>query len=191
VLLKDGASPDGVFNFTVSDGSVDRMGDTINPNGWRLDAFRKNPVVLFAHDSTSLPVGRAVDVHPDGTRLVASIKFAQTAMGRSVAGLVRGGYLGATSVGFVPLEYAFSKDQNRKGGIDFASTELLEISVVPVPANANALLTGISEGAGKAAHGDAKRKRERDLEVIRLRLPPLSAREQRVADVAQMKARTT
>jgi HK97 family phage prohead protease len=155
-------------------------------------AFRKNPVILFAHDSTSLPVGRAVDVHLESNKLVASVRFAQTSMGRTVAGLVRGGYLNATSVGFAPLEYAFSKDPNRKGGIDFAATELLEISVVPVPANANALLTGISEGAGKAALGDAKRKRERDLEVIRLRLPPLSAREQRVADVARMKAgRTT
>jgi hypothetical protein len=48
------------------------------------------------------------------------------------------GFITAGSVGFIPLDYDFSDD--RRGGIDFHRQELLEFSVVPVPANANSLV---------------------------------------------------
>jgi hypothetical protein len=53
--------------------------------------------------------------------------------------MVKAGYVKATSVGFLPIEWGWSKDKSRPFGIDFTKQELLEISIVPVPANANAL----------------------------------------------------
>jgi hypothetical protein len=44
------------YSYIISTGSVDRMGDVIDPNGWQLAAFKTNPVVLWAHDSSQLPV---------------------------------------------------------------------------------------------------------------------------------------
>src|SRR5262245_46070666 len=35
------------YTFTISSSSVDRMGDTIAIDGWQLEAYRKNSVVLY------------------------------------------------------------------------------------------------------------------------------------------------
>lgn len=43
----------------------------------------------------------------------------------------------ATSVGFLPKAWVFNEDEN---GVDFSQQELLEYSIVPVPANPQALL---------------------------------------------------
>jgi HK97 family phage prohead protease len=192
VLKSASAAPDRLFHFNASTASIDRMGDTLAVKGWDLKSFRANPVVLFAHDSGSLPVGKALAVSITDKALVTSIKFAQTGMGKAVAALLSGGFLNAVSVGFRPTEFNFSKDPSRKGGIDFTKQELLEISVVPIPANSEALLTGISDGAKSfaAPKAQAKAKRERELELIKLRLPPASPKVARMAEVAAIRRRT-
>ncbi len=45
---------------TISTRARDRQGDVIEPTGVRLDRFRKNPVVLYAHDYEALPVARSM-----------------------------------------------------------------------------------------------------------------------------------
>jgi hypothetical protein len=129
--------------FCFSDGSVDRMGDTIDPAGWELRSFLNNPVALFGHDSSSPPIGRASSVGPEGGRLMGDIEFAPPEIyefADTIYRLVVGKYLNSVSVGFLPLEYSFvDNDPERGWGIDFKRQELLEISVVPVPANGNAL----------------------------------------------------
>ena len=49
-----GGEPD---EFVLSDGSVDRMGDVIEPAGWQLDKLKSDPPVLFNHDRGQV-VGR-------------------------------------------------------------------------------------------------------------------------------------
>ena len=49
----------GPLVFVASTGEVDRHGDTVAPEGWRLDAYRDNPVVLWAHDYGEPAIGRA------------------------------------------------------------------------------------------------------------------------------------
>ena len=64
VRIKQTAAPPPAANpleFVMSDGSVDRMGDIIDLDGWRLDNFRKNPVALFGHNA-SFPIGKWHDV---------------------------------------------------------------------------------------------------------------------------------
>lgn len=137
------------LTFTISTASVDRMGDTIAADGWKLDSFRKNPVVLWAHDSSSLPVARAEKVWIEQGRLMATAEFTPPGMARfndTVFDMLKAGFLNATSVGFVPLKYAFTDDPQRRFGIDFLEQELLEFSVVPVPANAEALVQARSAG---------------------------------------------
>jgi hypothetical protein len=60
--------------------------------------------------------------------------------------LLRGGFLSAVSVGFIPMKYAFSEEDGRTWGIDFLEQELLEFSVCPIPANPEALSEGRSAG---------------------------------------------
>jgi len=137
------------LDFVISTAAVDRSGDTVAVNGWQLENYRKNPVVLWAHDPTILPVAKASNIRVDGGKLKATAEFAT----RDISGLadavfqsLKQGFLSAVSVGFAPLKYAFSEEDGRSFGIDFLQQELLEFSVVPIPANAEALIESRSAG---------------------------------------------
>lgn len=139
------------LNFVISSAKVDRSNDTISQDGWSLDAYRKNPVVLWSHDP-SMPIGRAVEIGVAGGKLRSKTEFVPAdnpEFGKLADGLYqmyKGGFLSATSVGFLPLEYAFADDPARKGGIDFKTAELMEYSLVSVPANSEALIEGKAAG---------------------------------------------
>ena len=126
-----------VFSFVASTSSEDRMGDVIRQDGWQLDAYQKNPIVLFGHDH-SQPIGRAHNVKVVNGALTADFEFAPEEVNpfaAQVGRMVEAQFLKAVSVGFRPLEYKPMKS----GGLEFTKSELLEISVVSVPANAEAL----------------------------------------------------
>lgn len=145
------AQDDRVVSFVFSDGSVDRYGDTIDARGWQLDGYNANPVALFGHDSASVEnvIGKARNVRVEGSRLVGDIEFAEATVNPNaeiVFQMIKGGYLSTVSVGFAPIEWAQTKDRKRPGGIDFKKQELLEISVVPIPANPNAVALARAAG---------------------------------------------
>ena len=132
----------GPLVFVASTGEVDRHGDTVAPEGWRLDAYRDNPVVLWAHDYGEPVIGRAEAVWSDGRALRARLEFAPTEFAGQVERLYRQGYQKGVSVGFRPLRFEERRDPVNGAflGIRFLEQELLEISAVPVPANGGALL---------------------------------------------------
>lgn len=135
--------------FTISTASVDRMGDTVALDGWKLDNYRKNPVVLWAHDASMLPLAKSLKVWPEDKKLKSDTEFTPVNMVKFndiVFDMYKGGFLSATSVGFQPSKYAFTEDPARRYGIDFLEQELLEFSAVPIPANAEALIEGRSAG---------------------------------------------
>ena len=138
------------LTFVASTGAVDRHGDTVAPEGWRLDAYRENPVVLWAHDYRRPAIGRAQSVWRDAGALLARLEFAPTEFAGEVERLYRQGYQQGVSVGFRPLRFEERRDARTGAflGIRFLEQELLEISAVPVPANRGALLT---HRAGAAA----------------------------------------
>lgn len=142
-----------ILKFTISTDAVDRDRDTINPKGFNLDAFRKSPTVLFAHDNSRPPVARALDIDVEDNKLKATAEFMDNNIDTSgfsdmIFRMLKGGFLNATSVGFIPVEFEFAPedDTKRAGGVDYKSVELLEFSVVPVPANPEALIEARSKG---------------------------------------------
>ncbi len=138
-----------VLTFTISTASVDRDGDTISVEGWKTAAYRKNPVVLWAHDRRSLPVARSLSESVEGGVFKSRAEFTPAGMTRfndTVFDMYKAGFLSAVSVGFLPIKWAWTEDKNRKFGIDFMEQELLEYSCVPVPANADALVEARSAG---------------------------------------------
>ncbi len=141
---------DRTLRFCFSDDRVDRMGDTIDAAGWDISDFERNPVALWAHDSSSPPIGGAANVGVEGRRLMGDITFAPPetyAFADTVYRLVTGKFIRAVSVGFMPVRYRFcDPDDDRPGGIDFLEQSLLEISVCPVPANPNALAEARRKG---------------------------------------------
>ncbi len=145
-----------VLHFTISTDSVDRDNDTIDPKGFQLDNFRKAPVVLFAHDNRRPPIARAIDIGVKDGKLKASAEFMDNDVDTSgfsdmIFRMLKGGFLHSTSVGFIPIEFDFvdeekAEEDGRPGGVDFKKQELLEFSIVPVPANPEALIEARSKG---------------------------------------------
>ena len=110
------------FLFTISTAAVDRMSDTIAVNGWRLDDYRKNPVVLWSHNAALFPVGKATQVWTQGGKLKASMRFGPGHEAAQVREQFEAGILRATSVGFRPLKWSFSDDARRQFGNRFPRT---------------------------------------------------------------------
>ena len=54
---------------SLSTDEVDRHGDLVSVGGWRLQAYRRNPVFLWAHDYTQPAIGRALAVWKEGHSL--------------------------------------------------------------------------------------------------------------------------
>jgi HK97 family phage prohead protease len=142
--------------FSISTDSIDRSGDKINQDGWNLEAYRKNPVVLWAHDYSKPPIGMSDKTWIEGGKLKSITRFVPSdnaAIGRFAEGiyqLYKQGFMSAVSVGFIPKKWNFTEDKDRKYGIDFEEQELLEYSAVPVPANADALIEARGIGADVA-----------------------------------------
>ena len=131
--------------FVFSNGSVDRYGDTIEPQGWELENYMVNPVVLDSHDSSSIEkiMGKTLSLAIEDNQLVGTIEFVpggKNAVADLAFWLAQNGFLSTVSVGFRPIEYRASSDKKRKGGVDFLRQELLEVSLVPVPALPSALI---------------------------------------------------
>lgn len=149
--IEDGGQP-RTKRFTITTGAVDRDGDTIDVSGWDIAQYVKNPVVLWAHDSRSLPIGKALEVITGPDKLSALDEFTTrdlNPLGDMVFNLVDQGFLNAVSVGFRPTKWAFNEDRGSGGWMpayDFMEQELLEHSVVPVPANPEALIEARSAG---------------------------------------------
>ena len=137
----NGGGTGGPMTFVVSTDEVDRHGDTISVEGWRLAPYMRNPVFLWAHNYTRPAIGRAVDLWKEDHRLMAMIEFAPTEFAREVATLYQAGYQKGVSVGFRPLQYdvRWDRQTGEALGIHFVEQELLEISAAPVPANQSAL----------------------------------------------------
>jgi HK97 family phage prohead protease len=142
---------DRVLEFVISDGSVDRDFDRVNPKGWDLKAYRKNPVVLWAHDSRQLPIARSLSVKLEEDQLVARAEFTPfelNPLGDMVFQLLSQKFLRTASVGFRPtaVNPAEEEERRQRWGMNFEKQELLEWSVVPIPANAQALLRAHDAG---------------------------------------------
>jgi HK97 family phage prohead protease len=136
------------FDMVISTEAVDRDSDTLRAAGWSLASYRTNPVVQWAHDHSIPAIARSVKTTVDRTTkaLLGKPKFPEPGihpLADMVHDLLRGKFLNAASVGFLPMEY--ERDEER-GGYNFSKQELLEFSIVNVPANPEALLSARAAG---------------------------------------------
>lgn len=133
--LRAESIPDtGAIPFTASTEGQKRDGLDVDSQGWQLDNFRRNPVVLLAHNYWSLPIGRA-DVRIEGKALLADITFDPgDELAQQVERKYRTGFLHAISVGFDIHRMADGEQWGRT-----AEQELLDISAVAVPGDPDAL----------------------------------------------------
>jgi HK97 family phage prohead protease len=154
--IRDANDNERSFSHAISDESVDAHGSIIKVDGWDLKRFKANPVVLFAHDSFGLPIGRSMKIWKEDSRLMTRTQFAgmdqQHPFAETAYKLVRDGFLRAWSVGFQAKKSIPREDLNEKEKYQLADPfvhleqELMEYSLVPVPSNPHALLDARAAG---------------------------------------------
>lgn len=141
VLTRTRAGDDGkrVYTFLATTEAVDRQNEILSLDGWELDNYRRNPVVIDSHNYGGIEniVGTASEVRQTERGLEVDISFNMTPRGRLAEQLVEEGNLRAVSVGFISKEMEW--DSKGAGPAKHTKKELLEISVVAVPANPEAL----------------------------------------------------
>ena len=150
------------IDFTLSTHGVDRDGDSIK-GPWILTNYRKNPVVLFAHDYKSLPVARCTSISSASGALIATAEFADadlSPVADQVFRMLTAGFLKAVSVGFKPIDTPTLAPDGQ--GLIYGACELLEFSVVPVPSNGDALRRSVA-GAISASIADGRAIVNRDI----------------------------
>lgn len=127
---KKTVSGEGEFEVVASTEGVDRDGETIMVSGWDFKNFEKNPVLLWGHDYSSLPIGAVTEIRTEGKSVIARGVFAKSERAQEVRALYDDGFIKPVSVGFIPHE---------RNGAVITKAELLELSFVSVPANPDAL----------------------------------------------------
>ena len=136
-----------VLRIRGSTGGVARDGGILTPEGWRTENYLANPVFLYAHDQSGLPIGRCVKLEHDKNGMVFDIEFAPREINEFadiVFRMYKSGFLNGSSVGFrvMPDGMRDPDDGERAAGAQWVSTEheLLELSAVPVGADPAALI---------------------------------------------------
>jgi len=145
-LVKDVDLGNRTLLLIGTDETRDRDGDILTYSGWNTENYYKNPVFLWAHDYSSVPIGRTLKIikRPKQKRLDFSIKFPSAGI-NPFADMILAEYyekiINASSVGFIGKKYEEIKEggeayfSNRK----WTDKELLELSGCPVPCNPSAV----------------------------------------------------
>tara|TARA_A200000159_G_scaffold149412_1_gene157918 strand:+ start:264 stop:1067 length:804 start_codon:yes stop_codon:yes gene_type:complete len=138
---------DKPIKFVASTASPDRYGDVVDQKGWDLRAYNRNPVVLFNHNPSQMPIGKG-RAYVENDQLMLEVEFDQKDdMAKTIEQKVRDGYINAVSVGFQPSKTiarsSLPSDHpyHGKSGSYFQASELLEVSIVTIPANNEATLS--------------------------------------------------
>jgi HK97 family phage prohead protease len=126
----------------VSTYGWDRDEERFVKGAWELANFAKNPVVLWSHDISSLPIGKNISMTEDEFGLKAVTQFDEkNPFAMQVFDLFQRGFLNSFSVGFIRKDYVMEDLPNANGrkGLAITKAELYEYSPVSVPANPGAL----------------------------------------------------
>ena len=145
------------ITFVASDGSRDSAHTVLNQKGWNLERFNANPVIGYNHEIYGAWDTKDVDfvigkgrAYVEDRKLLVDITFEPKSineLAEKVFQKILFGSISCVSVGFLPLgkghwgEGEEAMDQPRETYY-YAGQQLLEISVVNIPANGNATKKG-------------------------------------------------
>lgn len=169
---------------------ADRDGDILSVAGADLSEFQKNPIALFAHDPQK-PIAR-VTLEKRAYEIVATLQFPPPGVSKfadEILGLVKSRVLGALSVGFLPLE----SKPIPGGGYRFEKWKMLELSVVAIPSNPDAVIIERSLLADRKRKGvlfpGVQKTRAQRLRVLELKKRECDdgakTQRERIAEVSQ------
>ena len=132
---------DGAIAWVLSDYSVDRDLERMDPTGWDLKNYKKNPVVLWAHDFMRPAIAKVESPRVKDEQLVGQVRFSSKEVdpfAAMIEGKVREGIVRAGSVGFISRKIEILDDPKATETLIHRKQELYEFSIVNIPSNINA-----------------------------------------------------
>ena len=123
--------------FILSDNSVNSHGFIVKTEGIDTTRFCKNPIMLYNHDRNGGIIGRWEKLRVvDGKLLADAVFDEKDGLGAMINDKVKRGFINSVSIGMNPLE------ETIENGIrTVIKSELVEVSIVDIPANPNAVKT--------------------------------------------------
>lgn len=137
------------FTAVLTSNALDRDFEILLPDGINKSEYMNNPVILLSHNQKELPIGKVKSIRKQGDNLIAKGVIAEGVRVADEAWqLIKNGFLKGISIGFSILEQRNPTPQDiKRFGKDIrrviSKYKLLEISVVSIPANQEALITGV------------------------------------------------
>lgn len=151
-----------VITGTATTPSVDRMGDIIEPLGVKF----KNPLPLLLFHQSDSPVGTVRFAKPTADGIAFEAKLPNVTEAGKLKDRVdeawqslKAGLIRAVSIGFRALDpFDETVERIKGGGLRFLKTEVLELSLVVVPANQDATIDVVRslDTAMRAATGQQR-----------------------------------
>lgn len=152
------------FTATITTAAIDRDSDVVMPSGMNSKEYEANPVLLYAHDPLK-PIGRMIRMRRQDSAIDADFALVPRPDGHTgewlpdtVGSLMRFGALKGVSIGYMPIDGGMrraTKADTDKYGVGckqvYSKWKLLEISVVSIPSNQEALISAVSKGIVTAA----------------------------------------
>lgn len=160
-VVESKALDDGSYEAVITTSAKDRQGEIVVSTGMDVGNYMRNPVVLFAHDYASPPVARAISLTTSPEGITARFVFPEkgvSARADEIHALWDAHFLNAVSIGFLPQEYA-----QDAADPTITKAELLEFSLVPVPANQEALRLALEQANVALKEGRVLSTKNRDL----------------------------
>ena len=154
------SAEDGSIEVTISTKAKDIYGDIVEPKGCIFENFLNNPVITFAHDYHSIPIGKAEGITINDEEVLSKVRFAPQEV-NPIAPYVKNayeqGFMKAWSIGFSPIDKEpLIGEDGVQTGWRYTKWELLEFSAVPIPANpeTGTHLKGLLEEVQKYEDGE-------------------------------------
>jgi HK97 family phage prohead protease len=141
VELKALPDEEGFFEgYASTFGNVDSTGDIIEQGAFKESLKSREPKVLWQHDMDK-PVGKVVDIKEDEKGLYVKVRLAiKTTLGRDAYEYMKAGIINRLSIGFRAKQADYDTDSGLR---TIKEIELFEFSLVTIPANEMAEVTGV------------------------------------------------
>jgi HK97 family phage prohead protease len=165
--------------FRASTNELDRHGTIVEPRGIDTVNFSHNPIFMWGHDAYgghSPPdlenvLGRVVDFKTTDTEFDVGVRWASHERAEMARDLVRSGFLSAVSVGFIPDPASVTTRSIDGDEVPvYERTELVEVSLVPVPSNPAAVAIMRSMQLPEISQDPSPSEEDADSEGLRDRI---------------------
>lgn len=160
--LAGGFDDDGGLAFSMTTPGTKRDGISLEMSAFRLDNFRRNPMMLWQHgmdpNRGSVPIGKWEGVrHTDGGISGVAVFDSEDSFAMDLKSKFQRGFLNAVSIGWLP-------ERDADGEVTY---DLLEASAVAVPADPSALAEGRNF---KLVHEDEIEDLQREIKMLRSKI---------------------